>query len=203
MSRARKKTPRTYSSPLREAQAEATQKRVVDAAIKLLGHDPTTFTVPRVAREAGVSQPTVYRLFPDKEALAEAATNAVRQYAGADATSCSSSEEVIARHIASMRKIEAQPPEVIAAAAVLSAKQLTEENVKERVDSMFNALSGELRGVPLPARRRVATLISMFYSSTGATMMWRHRMMNEEGRELFAWLVRALLQETLREGKKR
>jgi len=203
MSRPRKKAPRTYSSPLREAQAEATQKRVVDAAIKLLGEDPTTFSVPRVAREAGVSQPTVYRLFADKNALTEAARNALRQYAGADNAPCASSEEVVARHIESMRKVRALPPEMIAAAAALSATQLSEESVKERVDAMFKALSSELRGVPLPARRRVATLLSMFYSSSGAALLWRHRLMNEEGMELFAWLVRALVQATLLEGKKR
>ncbi len=201
MSRAGKKAPRAYNSPLREAQAEATRERVVDAAIELLGRDPTSFTMPAVARAAGVSQPTVYRLFPDKEALTEAARASVRKRAGVDPSACHSSEELIARQGHSMRKIIAEPPEVLAAAAALNSQRLSDEQLQERIDYVMAALAKELRGVPKAARLRVAKLISMLYSSSGAAILWRYQLMNEEGFEAFAWMARTLIKAAQREGK--
>lgn len=202
VSKQSKQASRTYKSPLREAQAEATRERVIDAAIHLLGQDPTAFTMPAVARAAGVSQPTVYRLFPDKEALAEAARDAVRRLAGVDATPCRSSADLIARQNNSLQRMSDQPPEVMAALASLNANRLSEENLRERADHIGLALEKELKGVPKRTRERVARILMMLYSSTGATMLWRFHLLNDEGAQTFAWLCETLIAAAQREGKR-
>ncbi len=62
---------------VREEQLEVTRRRILDAcALLALGHggldDPTLFTYARVAELAGVSERTVYRAFPTKQALSAA-----------------------------------------------------------------------------------------------------------------------------------
>ncbi|MGK2947091.1 MAG: TetR/AcrR family transcriptional regulator [Acidimicrobiales bacterium] len=59
---------------LREDQRKATRDRIVRAVATLVaeGH-PSAVSVPAVARQAGVGVATVYRYFPTKEALLDAA----------------------------------------------------------------------------------------------------------------------------------
>jgi AcrR family transcriptional regulator len=63
-------TSRSYRSPLREEQARQTQRRILDAAHRLLleqGYTATTMAA--VAAAAGVSAQTVYKTFGTKPAL--------------------------------------------------------------------------------------------------------------------------------------
>jgi len=63
---------RTYSSPLRDQQAQRTRDQILDALTALLGELPSDeITTREIAARAGVSQPTVYRHFPDRNALLE------------------------------------------------------------------------------------------------------------------------------------
>lgn len=63
---------RPYQSPLREEQAQNTRDRILDATGRLLARGLAGLSIPAVAREAGVSVPTVYRNFRTKQDLFEA-----------------------------------------------------------------------------------------------------------------------------------
>ena len=59
-----------YHSPLRERQAAATRRYVLDAALTLFGANGwTTTTLAAIADEAGVSVDTIYSTFGTKSAL--------------------------------------------------------------------------------------------------------------------------------------
>src|SRR3954453_24029747 len=60
---------RRYHSPIRVEQADATRVRILDAADRVMERGLATLSVPAVAREAGVSVPTVYRHFGSKPEL--------------------------------------------------------------------------------------------------------------------------------------
>ncbi len=63
-------TTRPYSSPLRAEQARQTQRRILDAALRLfLEQGYTATTMSAVAAAAGVSVQTVYKAFGTKPAL--------------------------------------------------------------------------------------------------------------------------------------
>ena len=58
----------------RVAQKAATRRRIVDAVTALVAEEhPAAISVPAVAAHAGVGVATVYRYFPTKEALLDAA----------------------------------------------------------------------------------------------------------------------------------
>jgi AcrR family transcriptional regulator len=68
---------RSYRSPRRQEQAEATKRAIVDAATKLLmtlGYAGTTMDA--IARAAGVATITVYDIFNTKPGVVEAAVHA-------------------------------------------------------------------------------------------------------------------------------
>ena len=63
---------REYRSGLRAEQAEETRSRILDAAIRVTADGFASVSIPNVAREAGVSVPTVYRHFKMKQDLLDA-----------------------------------------------------------------------------------------------------------------------------------
>lgn len=74
--------PRRYASTLRDQQAEATRTRILDALVRTMANGVHALSVPAVAREAGVSVPTIYRHFGSKQGLVEALAPYVATKAG-------------------------------------------------------------------------------------------------------------------------
>ena len=62
-------TGRAYRSELRAQQADATRALILDATVRVMARGVASLSIPDVAREAGVSVPTVYRHFGSKEEL--------------------------------------------------------------------------------------------------------------------------------------
>ena len=84
MTRIASQPARAYSSELRAQHAEETRDRILDAAGRVMATGVASLSVPAVAREAGVSVPTVYRHFGTKaDLLAELYPHAARR-AGLD-----------------------------------------------------------------------------------------------------------------------
>ena len=63
---------REYRSELRTEQAQETRTRILDATLRVMAGGVATVSIPAVAREAGVSVPTVYRHFGSKSGLLKA-----------------------------------------------------------------------------------------------------------------------------------
>jgi AcrR family transcriptional regulator len=69
---------RSYHSPLREEQVRVTRDRILDALTDLLADRRSDdITTREIAERAGVSQPTVYRYFPDRAALLDGITERI------------------------------------------------------------------------------------------------------------------------------
>ena len=68
--------PRQYRKRKRAESEEGTRRRITEAAVKLHGTiGPAKTTVSGIAREAGVQRATVYRHFPDEDAIYAACTS--------------------------------------------------------------------------------------------------------------------------------
>lgn len=69
---------RSYDSPLREAQAAGTRKRIIDAVVDILvAERPGRLSMPAAAERAGVSVGTVYHHFGSKDGLFGAVNEAI------------------------------------------------------------------------------------------------------------------------------
>jgi AcrR family transcriptional regulator len=59
--------PRSYTTPVRSAQAAASRRRILDAALRLFSRDGyAATTLSAIADEAGVSAETIYKHFRNK-----------------------------------------------------------------------------------------------------------------------------------------
>ncbi len=63
---------RSYESPLRDDQTDATRRKILNGLVRTMARGVAGLSVPAVAKEAGVSVPTVYRHFPTKAKLVDA-----------------------------------------------------------------------------------------------------------------------------------
>jgi AcrR family transcriptional regulator len=70
-------TTRQYDNSLRRQQASTTRTRILEAVRDLLVEAPASLQIPEIAARAGVSEPTVYRHFPNRDALLDAAAGFV------------------------------------------------------------------------------------------------------------------------------
>ena len=76
-------TRKPYTSTLRERQAAQTRELILDAVTTLLGdRRADEVTTREIAAAAGVSERTVYRHFPDRDALLEGLSRRLPQLDG-------------------------------------------------------------------------------------------------------------------------
>lgn len=75
---------RPYRSELRAHQAEETRVRILDATLRVMAGGVASMSIPAVAREAGVSVPTIYRHFNTKADLLKEMYPHVARRAGFD-----------------------------------------------------------------------------------------------------------------------
>src|SRR5579863_7877318 len=72
----RSTSPRQYRMQRRAEHVDGTRQKIVDAAVALHGSiGPAATTVASVAERAGVTRATVYRHFPDDEAMFSACSS--------------------------------------------------------------------------------------------------------------------------------
>jgi len=75
---------RPYQSELRAQQAEETRNRILDATLRVMAGGVASMSIPAVAREAGISVPTIYRHFKTKADLLKEMYPHVARRAGFD-----------------------------------------------------------------------------------------------------------------------
>ena len=73
---------RDYDNSLREQRAQQTRGRILDATVSELAKRDGEISIRLVAERAGVSQPTVYRYYPNRTALMEAVHGWVEESLG-------------------------------------------------------------------------------------------------------------------------
>lgn len=184
---------RTYSSPLREAQAEQTRERIIDAALRVLGDRGAAFTMPAVAKEAEVSLPTVYRLFPNKESLTNVASEAVRSRFGVDSTEVDDIDDVLQRQRQHIINASEADERLLRALYTLNAEPLSAADVASREEFLERVVNDAVAGLQGEDRVHFSQILSIIFSSTTGMALWRFRLLNDEGADLIDWVVRTLI----------
>ncbi|MBS2535649.1 TetR/AcrR family transcriptional regulator [Catenulispora sp. NF23] len=138
-------TPGDQPTPDLRADARRNQRRILLAAARVLADDPAA-SMQRVADEAEVARPTVYRRYPTKEALVEAiGAEAAGEFAAALDQAQAAGDDAagtLARLIRELARIGADYPIVLQSAHTQDTAELV-----ARVDELITRgqAAGELR----------------------------------------------------------
>jgi AcrR family transcriptional regulator len=186
---------RTYHSELRAEQAEETRARILDAAGRVMATGVASLSVPAVAREAGVSVPTVYRHFGTKaDLLAELYPHAARR-AGLDAIPDPSTvDEVRSAVRAIFERLDALDDVSRAAFASPIADQvrhLTMPSRVERIRAVGKSIEPPLAKADLDRITRILVVLT----SSSSLRMWRDHLgaSPEQAADDIDWILRAAI----------
>lgn len=186
---------RVYHSELREQQAEGTRARILDATLVVMARGVASVSIPAVAREAGVSVPTIYRHFATKDGLlAEVYLHAV-QRGGLDQFTPPRSVDELRDGV---RRIFQRFDSVGDLAGVAMASPAAEEARRAGMPVRLEAYR-RLADVIAPTlakgdRERIARLLTVLIGSS-ALRMWRDHLGSsvEQAASDVDWVIRAAI----------
>jgi AcrR family transcriptional regulator len=187
---------------LRAAQAQATRVRILEATVRVMARGVASLSIPAVAREAGVSVPTVYRHFGTKRDLLAAVFPHVVRRAGID-------DLVPPRSIAELgsgvralfERLDSADDLARAAAASPAAEEVRRVDMPARLE-MSRRLADSIVPTLAPAERdRIARLLTILISAS-ALRVWRDHLGSsvEEAASDIDWVIDAAIAASTRTG---
>lgn len=197
-----KNAPKSYNSPLRTEQKEQTHERILAAtAEQLLEEGIEELSLPRAAKRAGVSVPTVYRHFPTEEALLRELTDWIdkRMQLTGMPDNVNEFGEWVPRLFASWDENEA-----LIRARLLSRvhRQIHRETAQRRDEAVAKAMqevTSELD--PLDARRACGIIRLLISGGAWEMMHDSWDLTGEQAGEALAWATNVLVTELRRNPK--
>lgn len=192
MDRIVKEPTRRYRSRLRKEQAEATRRRILDAAVRSMAGGVATVSMPGVAREAGVSVPTVYRHFATKEELLAALYPHVERRAGMREMPLPGSIDEVGDTVrAIFERVESFDDLARAAMASPSAEEVRRLSLPRRLSLSRQLLDTVRPPLPSDTRDRIARMLVVLLSSA-SLRAWRQLDTTvDEAANDIQWILRA------------
>ncbi len=189
---------RAYRSDLRAEQTASTRARILDAALRVMAGGMAGVSIPAVAREAGVSVPTVYRHFATKADLLAAIYPHLMRRSGVDKVPMPRTVDDVRTAVrAVLDRMDSLDDVARAAAVSPAADEARRMTMPQRLDVGRRVAASY---VPRPAaadRERVARLMAVLVT-TASLRMWRDHLglSVEEAADDIEWILRAALAAT-------
>ena len=193
MTRIAPRPTREYRSELRQEQAEETRARILDATMRVMATGLASLSIPAVAREAGVSVPTIYRHFRTKRELLAAVYPHAARRAGLDAIadprSLDELRPMIRALIERLDNLDDLSRAAIASPAASEVRHATMSTRYQRIQRLADSIEPKLRKAD---RDRITRLLTVVTASS-SLRMWRDHLglSVDEVAEEVDWIVRA------------
>ena len=189
---------RPYRSALRERQAEETRDRILEATIRVMAAGAGSGSIPTIAREAGVSVPTVYRHFRTKAELTAAIYPFLSRRAGLrDLIVPVTVPEFREMVFQVFSRLETLGDDARLAMSSPASDEIRRLQMPERI-----ALSRRFAATVMPdgtrsEQHRLARVL-LVLSSSSAMRMWRDHLGStvDEAADDIEWVLRAALAST-------
>ena len=189
---------RPYRSRLREEQAASTRERIVDALLEqVLESDRQSFSVAQVAERARVSERTVYRHFPTREALVEAIDG---RLAETPKPAMPASFDELPEHVDELYAWLDEHRDLVAAAhAAGLGRELHLRARARRGEQVRRTLMNDLERLSEREQRRIfAVFRTMFGSAIWRAMRDEVGLSSEEAREAARWVAELVVGDVRR-----
>ena len=198
-----KPTSREYRSELRAQQAEDTRSRILDAATRVMADGFASVSIPNVAREAGVSVPTVYRHFKTKQDLLDALyPHALRRSGSSTPPPPKSVDELRQGVIDYLGHLDSLDDLTRAAMASPASEEVRARSIGRRFEAFRPLVESIEPPLGKADRERLLRLIAVLTQSSALRMLHDH--LGQSPKQVaddIDWFVRAALAAT--DGKAR
>jgi len=189
---------------LREQQAETARRQILNAVTALLEQSSVdALTMPRVADLSGVSLRTLYRYYPSREQLLEAAG----RWIGSELLGQGypqSLDEVADSFEDGCRQFDRHPGLVRALALSELGREVRGYRRGERLDAIGNALHKEVGDLPEEELRRAGAVLAYLHNMLAYTTLREEQGLQcEEIGEALGWAIRTLVDDLRRQQRTR
>ncbi|MDQ2689466.1 MAG: TetR/AcrR family transcriptional regulator [Chloroflexota bacterium] len=204
MDRIAERTTRAYRSELREEQADATRARILDATIRVMATGLASLSIPAVAREAGVSVPTIYRHFGAKSELLAAVYPHAARKAGldtiADPRSLDELRPAVRALVDRLDGLDDLSRAAMASPGASEVRHATMASRYERLQRIAASIDPKLRKRD---RDRITRLLAVLLT-TSSLRMWRDHLglSVDEVADEVDWIVRTAIAGLEREARR-
>ena len=187
-----------YRSPLREAQATQTRERIASAAADLLGEGGSadSITFRAVAARAGVTEMTVYRHYPTRDALMQGLWQQLNARMAPGVGMPDSIDALLAQHNALFTGFDRVAPQIVASIVTEPGREMR-ASLNEPRRKAFRGIVREANpGLTSTECTRAAAILQLLHSAH-AWMSLRDQW-GLDGRETGAatrWAIETLLAE--------
>jgi AcrR family transcriptional regulator len=163
----RKARKAAYRSPLRAAQTAQTRARIAGAAAELLGEaasaDAITFRA--VAERAGVTEMTVYRHFPTRDALMQGLWQQINARMSPGVGMPDTIAALTSQHAALFEGFDQVAPQIMASVTTDQGREMR-ASLNERRRKAFRDIAREAAPALSPAEcTRVAAVLQLLHSA--------------------------------------
>jgi TetR/AcrR family transcriptional regulator, cholesterol catabolism regulator len=189
---------------LREQQAETARRQILNAVTALLEQSSVdALTMPRVADLSGVSLRTLYRYYPTREQLLEAAG----RWIGSELLGQGypqSLDEVADSFEDGCRQFDRHPGLVRALALSELGRGVRGYRRGERLDAIGNALHKEVGDLPEEELRRAGAVLAYLHNMLAYTTLRDEQgLQGKEIGKALGWAIRTLVDDLRRQQRTR
>jgi AcrR family transcriptional regulator len=189
---------RTYNSALRREQTEATRERILEAMTAILEADGRieTATNRAVAERAGVTEITVYRHFPNREALLKGLWERLNRLEGVKAGLPETKAQLRDKIAPLFSSFDAAPAQIIARVTTAEGRRMRESLDPERREAFLAVVAEAGPALPEGERAKAAAVLQLLYSAYGwLSLREQWGLTGGPAADAVGWAVDALLND--------
>lgn len=185
---------------LRAEQADETRVRILEATLRVMARGIASVSIPAVARDAGVSVPTVYRHFGTKhDLLAEVYLHVVRRSSPGELVLPRTLDELRDGVRAAFEGLDSADDLARAAMASPAAAEARRMGMPARLEIFRRMADAIAPKLAQGDRDRIARVLTILISSS-ALRLWRDHLGSsvEEAADDIDWVIRAAVAASAR-----
>ena len=183
----------TAPAAIRTIKKEEARARILDAFIALLTEGADDLSHDAVADLAEVGRRTVYRYFPDRAALMDAALLRVRERAGVRVTYPQSAEELLDTLESIYTGFDSIAPLITMLRTTPQGRQLRLAQNGQRVNSYTRALADAVKDLPPEDRKLATAMLQVLHTTPWLEMRDHWGLDGHQIARATGWAVRTLL----------
>jgi AcrR family transcriptional regulator len=191
------------SSALRsapETRKKETRARILDTFIAMMGEGDAVLNHDTLAERAGVARRTVYRHFPDRAVLMDAALLRVRELAGPQVTYPDSPEALLATLEPIYAGFDAIAPIAVMLRTTPQGRALRLAQKKRRMARYTKALAGAVEKLPDEDRKLATAMLQVLHTTPWLEMRDQWGLDGRQIARATGWAVRTLLKDLKQRG---
>lgn len=185
----------TQLAGTRSLRKEEARARILDAFIALLTEGADDLSHDAVADRAELGRRTVYRYFPDRAALMDAALLRVRELAGPKVTYPASADELLETIEPIMTGFDAHADLFTLLRTTPQGRRLRLAQNIQRVASYTRALADAVKELPPDDRKLATAMLQMLHTSPWLEMRDHWGLDGKQIARATSWAIRTLLHD--------